>query len=140
VDYKYVPELALPYIAGIIDGEGCITISKRGQPILRLSMYDRKPLDIMSNIFGGNVTLINRTDHKPVWQLTYTSQSAVDVAEALSPYLVTKQPQAELIIEYYQNFSSYKGGDHTKIPQTEWDKRIHYYNRMQELLNEYRRW
>lgn len=136
---SYPIALVLPYMAGIVDGEGCITISRRGQPILRLSMYAKEPLDIISAIFGGNVTLMNRKDRKPIWQLTYTSQSAIDVATILEPYLVVKKAEAQLVIGYYQNFASYKGGNHTKIPQEEWDKRMYYYDRMQELLNRYRR-
>ena len=134
MDYTLSLELALPYIAGIIDGEGCITISKRGQPLLRLSMYDREPMDIIAHTFGGSVNRMKRSDGKPVWQLTYTSQSAVDVAYTIGPWLLVKKAEADLLVEYYKDFTSYKGGDHAKIPQEEWDKRTYYYNRMQELV------
>lgn len=105
----------LAYLAGIIDGEGTISISTDNKPtgysvfILRLT------------ISNSNVDLINwcldRVSFKiqeynrgnPKWNtqyiLTLQSQEAKELIKLVYPYLVVKKAQAEAALEFPLNGS-----------------------------------
>jgi hypothetical protein len=94
----------LAYIAAIIDGEGCICISRHNIYFcLRLSvcMVDRAAIDFILNKFGGVICA------RPVtatYRLRYDwrvyAQEAGLILRLILPYLKVKKQQANIAIAF----------------------------------------
>jgi hypothetical protein len=106
---KYdVPETDKAYVAGIFDGEGCITVSRvtdnsrvyRAQ--IRVAMTDEDTILWLQSVFGGCKSRTQRNvlpNTKPmhIWAL-HNSRMIVAFLEAILPYLRLKRRRAELTI------------------------------------------
>jgi hypothetical protein len=95
-------EAEMAYIAGIVDGEGCIQAHYKRKLALRLEVgnTDRVLIDWLELKLGGRITTIPREHPRRtifLWRLA--SLEAVPVLKALLPYLIVKKRQAELFIE-----------------------------------------
>jgi hypothetical protein len=92
----------LSYIAGYVDGEGCIRWD-RHTPCLALETCNPAPLKFIKRIFGGNITSRTRTIKGKTWRtahlLRYYGDSCVLVITMITPYLIEKRDQAEHLIE-----------------------------------------
>lgn len=97
------------YLAGIFDGEGCVTVwrekSKNDKhyinPKIAIVMTNKKPIQMFSDIFGGNVsTQINKIpNRKVVYAYSATGKRAKLVLDKIIPYLKVKRQQAEHAVE-----------------------------------------
>lgn len=98
----------LAYIAGIVDGEGCIGLNINRSKTH--TSYRVKVAVANSNewicqwlklAFGGcvNCTTYSHT-RKPMWQWITTANQAVTFLILIRPYLHLKQAQADLAISY----------------------------------------
>ena len=107
----------LAYAAGLIDGEGCITIKKQRsshggkylgrnytpayRPTLTVEMCDRGGLDALLAWFGGSIIIhkarLSRHRVRYAWYLS--CDRAVDLLRRVSPFLLVKRRQAEVAIE-----------------------------------------
>ncbi len=104
----------LAYVAGIIDGEGCISFS--GNPT-KSSHYNYILVQVVNTnewlirwlhmAFGGRFHL--RKDKrekakgwKPTYQWSIGSMDALKFLELVYPYLKIKKPQAEIAIKYLE--------------------------------------
>jgi len=100
----------LAYFAGFIDGEGCITIIRTGKQYylhLKVSQCDRRPLDILSEAFGG--TVIERKQYRNqsrTWEWRVSSRQAADAIRAMLPYFIVKKEQAILGLEFQDQMRS----------------------------------
>ncbi len=104
---------ALAYLAGILDGEGCLRITRqrlrrkprnspRHWPTLFVGNTSRPLADFLRRTFGGSIYRRRPTvSHRPVylWQLT-TRASIFAILTAVRPYLLVKSAQADLLIEF----------------------------------------
>lgn len=120
----------LAYIAGIIDGEGSIMIQRdcsesfmkqrilRGcnephyHAAVRIGMIDRIALDfIVSNIGIGKVVLEKRYHQKnPIYRLQIRKRNDVlKLLKLIMPFLLVKKKQAELAINFMENWVSHNG-------------------------------
>lgn len=135
----------LVYLAGIVDGEGCISIygdgrkTKQGNPPYRLSlaiaMQHRPTLELFVETFGGKIYLVhtNLKVHKtPYWRLPYMCNKAARVLNFLRPYLRIKAEQAELGIAFQSSRIRRKGPNYIH-PQSYWDESTRMKERMSEL-------
>lgn len=102
-------ERDLFYAAGIIDGEGCITLryhnkDGRSRPLLQVSVgnTDQWLVEWLRSSFGGNITYRQRVQKnwKPLWLWSAENKIAGEFLELIIPYLRLKKPQAELAIEF----------------------------------------
>ena len=106
-----VAELA--YFAGIIDGEGCLslTVGKRRANGLSLTratqLYvgntDPRVIQWIQSRFGGSVALRpspHPERHKPLWRWLCSGANIEPVLRAVLPYLIIKREQATLILAY----------------------------------------
>src|SRR5688500_4637701 len=106
------------YIAGIIDGEGCIAIGKHKTrayksgyqvcPRLSVTNTNLKLLKDLRKVTGvGNITSFERKKN-PNWKIGYTWQVfGKDINKVLVtvlPYLRLKQRQAKLVIRFINKF------------------------------------
>lgn len=104
------------YIAGIIDGEGSITISRKidktmragvaYRPYVPVTNTDRRLLDWLFETTGlGNVrpnAIPKNPNHKPSWRWELWSQQAHQLLLNILPYLILKKEQAILLIEFME--------------------------------------
>jgi len=101
----------LAYLAGYIDGDGCVRCQKQVQQhgatpsyVLRLSFVavTREPLETFSKWLGG----VSIKKYPPAterrserYRLRLTKGKALPLLKACLPYLILKRRQAELVLE-----------------------------------------
>lgn len=130
----------LAYIAGFVDGEGCIRIKKSNQSgnsyylTFHVTNSDKEPLELIQDIFGGKVFFQEKAKNKIIWQYYTTCNDAADILRTLSGFLIGKKEQAEFAINFHDNKHNMTGEEkliaHNKISEM---KRNIYQN--PELLN-----
>lgn len=106
--------LFLAWLAGFVDGEGCITLTRSRNtcgnptytPVLIVSQSDKAVLDLIAARLGvGGVYRRNgrkgTSMHKrPAWNYVVNGRAALAVVAALRPYLVVKREQADALLAY----------------------------------------
>lgn len=126
------------YLAGLIDGEGTITITsqklgRKGARNVRISyaltvaVYNtnRDVLDWLASTFGGTVTSEKRKKPRPNQKLTHKWRVSITDALALLyhvlPYLRIKIQQANIAIDFLTNRKKYRGTKlHASDTDTDW--------------------
>lgn len=106
------------YIAGLFDGDGCITIRKYFPKKMKSPSYcthislincNKSVLLFLKKQFGGCVTLLNRNGN-PLWNNCYQfqihSDKGISFIKFFYNFLVIKQKQASLIIEFQKEMGS----------------------------------
>jgi hypothetical protein len=100
----------LAYLAGIIDGEGCIDVyCNRKDKVQRgrLTIVNTNPRlhEWLNDRFPGGYTH-HRARAKANWKRSYATQwrdrTLVKILQAVSPYLVLKREQADLCVKLTQ--------------------------------------
>lgn len=108
------------YIAGIIDGEGSITLTKNHKnemrrPLISISSNDLDMLTYIQNLVGGNIIRkknYNPLKHQNSYLLSIKSKKEVfTLLEEISPYLriTKKRKRAVLILERYNKVTPRNG-------------------------------
>lgn len=95
------------YIAGFIDGEGCITLSKRMpskgvnysyRPEIVIANNHRETLEWIRERVGG---AIHGPTKKGGYQLRLAAQATLEALTACRPYFVQKGTQADILLAFY---------------------------------------
>lgn len=133
------------YTAGLIDGEGTITIDKRIRPNtvwyqvhIRVAMTKNEPLVKMQQWWGGYVNTVPynhaNNNNNGKWSTYYAWQlwtrEAVGFLAAIEPYLILKKPHARVAMEFQSRIHKV-GGE--KIPAEELSIREALYQKMKRL-------
>ena len=140
----------LAYVAGVIDGEGCIAIRKtkrtgsmrstRYAAIITVGNTNRGLIAMLRTAFSaGCVTYRYPTKTKRgayVWNVQ--SRTACNVLRAVFPYLVVKREQAIVLMEFVDRFDSFKGARRGKkggqtVNHVELARRERLYQQMRSL-------
>lgn len=106
-------DVDLAYIAGIIDGEGCITIQKSHkkrcshasyQPMIVVLMTSEPVIRYLTNkIDGGWFTIAQpRPNNRQTYRFVVTGNNAYSLLERARQYMVEKQNQVDKILELRQ--------------------------------------
>ena len=94
-------EVQKAYLAGYVDGEGCIRW--HNTPTLALESCHPEPMRFMQKIYGSEVRNHKRQGagqtKRTVYRLRYGSDLCIKILEQLSPYLIEKKQQALAIIQ-----------------------------------------
>jgi len=100
----------LAYIAGIIDGEGCVAIERakyaegKYKRIVSLSVTNTEEwiCQWLKFCWGGRVTpqQPRKKNYLPQWNWVIRRAKATEVLEAILPYLKLKKQQAEVAISF----------------------------------------
>ena len=98
----------LAYLAGLIDGEGTITLlptyPDRGiyATYLIVSNSDENLMNWLVKNFGGVIKELKsrKEGSKPVFNWILRTKKAAELIEKCYPYLIVKKLQAEVIFEY----------------------------------------
>ena len=101
------------YVAGIIDGEGCLIISKSDRGSydnyygrIHVKNTDRRLMKWLVEHFGGNIHV-----HKPKsekhsiaysWYFSGNAKSKEIFLLAIMPYLIIKREQAKVLVEFFR--------------------------------------
>lgn len=108
-------ELLWAWAAGIVDGEGSISIFKIGKSsysvVLHVGMSHKETIARIRTIFGDGQI---REDKQPqgrktMYVLRLYGKRAVEIVKRLLPYLFTKKRQAELVIEFDEKCPTDRG-------------------------------
>lgn len=132
------------YLAGIIDGEGCISytpwINKAdGNKRYKLTLTvanTKKPLLIWIKKKLGFGTVINKgkwktnPNHADVWNYIVCNQLAENVLKSIYKYLVIKQGHAKIAIEMRKTFSI---GQNQTMSKTRKNKRENLLSKLRKL-------
>ena len=112
-----ITDLEKAYFAGMIDGDGCISITKSPKKVagktrhyhqayIILSQSTKSYLEYWKEKIGFGSVYEKKSSSKDViksrlkhYQFRVPSKKACNVAEMILPYLLLKRRQAELIIE-----------------------------------------
>ena len=110
--YKLEDIENLAYVAGIVDGEGSITITTNAAKrtfcsFIYVSNTDIRLMDWLHATYGGSVyTLPNQGDnHKTAFRWALFGKKAGGFIECIRPYLKIKCEQADIVIAF-QNLRS----------------------------------
>lgn len=102
------------YLAGIIDGEGCLLVSRsnRGNYMnyygrIHVKNTDYRLIQWLLDHFGGNVHSGTPTDlekHSKAysWYFSGDAHDKETLLLALMPYLIVKKEQAKILVEFFR--------------------------------------
>lgn len=108
-------DIQAAWIAGLIDGEGCLGIWRerrqgnksgfRYRAVVQIANTNRALLDAVAAVLPGTIQLkdARRTSalrHKPLYQFCVFSRCVGPVLKAVAPYLVIKKTQAEALMRF----------------------------------------
>jgi len=100
------------YLAGIIDGEGCLKIEKWGTIRLIIGMTDRKTIYWIYNNFGGNVTKQKTPKGQPFysWRMNQ-GKDLFYLLLLVIPFLITKKKK--LVDAFQKLIKKFEKLEHT---------------------------
>lgn len=98
------------YLAGILDGEGCITIGAGKKEtctnynaIILVQNTNKKLIDWLQSKFGGQVYLSKKATEKTkaAWMWRITKKKEIELLLlAVLPYLIVKVEQAKVLLAF----------------------------------------
>ena len=126
-------------MAGFIDGEGCITLSKlyrpnktktsvEFQPVVQIGMADtpqnKKVLKLLKEEYGGYYAEYARKKlvHRDTVFWRVTDNKATILLEDILPYLIIKREQAEIVIRFSKLKTDRKSQGRNKKPLSSEEK------------------
>lgn len=106
---------SIEWCAGFFEGEGNFRVNKakgrKNYPHLQLAQVHREPLDAFQECF--QVGKVHgpygpySTNKQPYYQFVIYGDEAIDVANAMLPYLFQKKKQIEEALIYYEQNPSH---------------------------------
>jgi len=100
-------EWKLAYAAGLVDGEGCISINQprnRGFFSLHVevTMGDREPIEFLAGNFGGNFKIkgTKTITGRPMFRWSVQSEKAQEFLRQVYPYIIGKRYQVKTALEF----------------------------------------
>jgi len=109
------------YIAGIVDGEGTVTLTRRHKnetpsPNVSIANTNNELLVWIKNKIGCGV-IIKRTKQKPHHSNSYVfalyDRNALKLLADIKTFLIIKKPHAKLLLNHYKD-STPRNGRYTK--------------------------
>lgn len=115
-----VEATTLAYIAGMVDGDGYITINRSCRsgklyfaPQIGIAGTRREPHDLAAKIWGGSVSryVPENPLHRPQFQWSRQGKTAATIIEAIMPYLLVKREHAELALILWEHVDESRSDD-----------------------------
>lgn len=110
----------LAYIAGMIDGDGYITINRSVRsgkvyhgPQIGIAGTRREPHDLAASLWGGSVRAYvpSNAGHRPQFQWSRQGSTAVGVIRSIAPFLRIKGEHAELALQLWESIEEGRSDD-----------------------------
>lgn len=109
---KPIPHTAVAYLAGLIDGEGTVSLRRKIGNHFNIEVYitsSNKPmLEWVQRIFGGKIyTYLRKNDNVrlPQHKWHVHSRDAEALLRLVQPYLIIKGLHAELALRFRENMN-----------------------------------
>lgn len=103
-------QLSAEYVAGFVDGEGCISGYFQKQRnlaiVITIANTNRRILSLIQAGYGGHLSkrrTINPLTKRQLYLLTFGWGRAYDFLLCIFPYLHIKAPQAWLVLSYWEH-------------------------------------
>lgn len=115
----------IAYLAGLVDGEGCISIVRQNRVdnlcnMLVVGMSDKEGPEMFKEVFGGSVlSRRRRHNYKVMYTWRVYSRQAARALEILYPYLVIKKKQADICLELAKSIK-----DGNVLSRGPWRKKV----------------
>lgn len=116
LDLSKLNNVDLAYLAGIIDGEGCISLNGRNNKFsvsLGINMADSSGLRVFQKVFNLKPTNFIASDNKPYFNIQVSGEKLKEILLMLYPYLKVKRREAELGLLMRASIDSTKGRQRT---------------------------
>lgn len=113
-----LPDVDAAYVAGIVDGEGTITLSRlhrneQRRIVVSVSNNERALLEYIQQVVGAGRISNKRTygeKHAPSFHYQISSRQALDLLRQIAPYLRTyKAARARLALDRYLDVTPRNG-------------------------------
>lgn len=110
----------LAYLAGMIDGDGYITINRSARggkvyhaPQVGIAGTRREPHDLAASLWGGAVSCYApvNPNHRPQFQWSRQGSQAASIIRAIQPYLLVKREHADLALELWEHIEEGRAED-----------------------------
>lgn len=102
-----VDDKKLAYVAGLFDGEGCITTINNGTSLsINICNTVIEPLEFVKRLFGGSI-YTQKSDnikHKLLHRWAISGEAASEILQCLLPYLIIRKERAVLGIKFVSTF------------------------------------
>jgi len=136
------------WLAGFLDGEGCITIAKYTNrktarcshftPSVNIVNTDLPTLLAIQKVFGGTLHSKGKNKHinwKQGWALHWTGSNKVKtILEVIRPYVISKRDQVEFMLDVWlPRFSRTKKGRGIRVSDEEVANRLSLSNQLSLL-------
>jgi len=106
-------DVDLAWLAGIVDGEGCLTISLNKKKkktyfsvLVIVGMTHFPTIKKVAGMFGSGISMIIKNGNKTFFSTQVSGHRVGIVLPFIRPYLVTKAEQADVLIEFSTTFVS----------------------------------
>lgn len=140
--YDNQREADLAYLAGLIDGEGCISVKhyKGGNnyfPWVAVGMTQREGLELLVRVFGGKIREDRTSNRKSIMYRWEQNKRAdvICVLTAVLPYLRVKKALAILVLAFCQDGEPIKVGGRGRTSLQEQERRKDLHWKVKELNN-----
>ncbi len=129
-------QIIYAYTAGIIDGEGTITLTKTHShnefryPVLSITSTTYSFLEYLKSHFGGTIVSnkVYERNHKPSWHWTLVGNKVLDLLPKVMPYMLepSKKYRANLIVNEYKKLTPRNGKytDNMKLLKKDFEYRF----------------
>ena len=140
--YGNPQQTALAYIAGIIDGEGCLRIVKAMpyredmvnpsySPSIQVGMKNREVLEFCKQYFGGSIYKERTRYWVYRWRIN-SKRQVINCLKKILPWLIVKKEEAEVLLDFCKKVKPwFKGGK--PMTDNELAFREDFYQKMKEL-------
>jgi len=135
----------LCYLAGVLDSDGCISISKmkagkqrtkNPRYVLAVTVVNTSKvlMDWLVEKFGGTYKQRKRLSekHKTTYDWLFSNSKAAGILELVEPYLVSKKGQAQVGIELIRDWVTVHGQG-ANTPPEEVERRENLFQEMKDL-------
>ena len=112
-------QIIYAYVAGLIDGEGTITLTKINSnkkfryPVLSLTSTTYSFLEYLKSNFGGTIcpNKVYKDNHRPSWHWKLIGNKTIDLLIHILPYMLEpdKKYRGNLIVNEYLNLTPRNG-------------------------------
>lgn len=95
----------LAYLAGILDGEGCLSLGVRKKiyvtPTVQVTNTDKRLIDWLDSCIPGHIysTKEIRPNRKKAWLWSIAGAKARELIRSVRPFLKLKGEQADIILQ-----------------------------------------
>lgn len=108
-----MPNTEVAYLAGLMDGEGCIYMERKASRhsysyvlVVRVTNEHKGALERCKEKFGGSLYTMSEADteqnRKQIFQWSIKGKAAHEFLKTVVPFLVIKLEQAQLVIDNWE--------------------------------------